>query len=277
MKPSNLSDQLEQAKDHVEMAEHVLDNAAQLIRMTRFHFELVLGDEIIRYRPTTPDEFRLAEEMVAFGRNHLETISFDNCPAPANRGGRAKLMAELIRAYVRAQMARVYVEFWKDSKAMKDFGVLAHQAMAFSLIVLDDSWEYFAPLVFVHDHEPTDEETKQHFYYLSNNADAALAYAHCLNAQMNNVPSRLHKKYEQVRAPKPAETPARPAVWPALTSWATGTQAEVRVAHIEAVRDDQREKSYTRQRSRPLIYPKMRLTGFATARGRGKRKAGDKR
>lgn len=268
---------LDRSRMNIKDAETVLDDAAQLVRITRVLFELELGDEVIRYRPELPGEFKEADSMILFGRNRITTTSIDDSPVSANRTRRLWLMAELIRAYVRAKMADVYVEYWRESKGLKHFGVLAHQATAFALAVHFDNWDYFAPLVFVAEDEPITDENKQHLCWLVDHGQAALAYALCLNAQMNVLPGRMHKKYAQVRGPKPVENQLEPAKWPELTSWARGTQNEIATAHISAVGDDKREQSWYFNRKHPGVHPKMRLTGFARTRGGGsKRKAGQR-
>jgi hypothetical protein len=155
---------------------------------------------------------------------------------------------------------------------MRDFAVLAHQATAYSHATLEN-WDYFAPLVFVHDHESLDEETKVRLYHMVDSASAALAYAHCLNAQMNVLPSRLHRKYEQERVPKPADTVETPARWPSLTSWVKGTQAQIADDHCHAVGELRHEDIWLGRRSRASVNPKVRLAGFDSSRGgRGARR-----
>lgn len=260
---------------NLEHSEYLRREMQSLIDSCERLFEIDMGDDIVRLRAETPYSIRSARSWVLAAQKFAEGIDKnDLSEGNINKSARAITAHHLAEAQVKSLLAYCYVEYWKSGPGYRNFEVLGHNALAYAEAVYEDNWDYFAPLALCKLNEKLADDVAADVRRLNKYADAALAYAMCLDAQMRILPERQQPPvFKSVRVAK-VEQELKPAEFPSVGAFVESlkTQADARDFHITTIGDNKREDAWLSSRGigcwkAPRIYPKQRLTGFDRVRG----------
>lgn len=259
---------------NISLAKHVLSESESLRNSALHQFEISSNTHILRLRPETPYCFKTAASWLAAGKQYIGEIDHATAhQSILNRSKRAIVVANLVAARVKAALASAYVEYWKGAKAMKNYEVLAHQAMAYAEACCGDNWTYFAPLVLIRPDEPLSERSAANLRLLMDYGNASFAYATCLHAQMLVAPVRKQLPQftpVEVERTDGEDAVIEPAAFPPVRAYNIEqpgvSQEEIASQHGLFTGWDLREDAWLRIGQSSHIYPKQRLVGFARNR-----------